>query len=77
MTFISFYYAISDSIWLRDMSGEISIIKVGELDIKKIESSGNDYLCISDFVPKEGNVSSGITIINWLSRIGTINFLGL
>ena len=28
-------------------------------------------------MPKDGNVSSGITIINWLSKIGTINFLGL
>lgn len=59
------------------MSGEISIIKVGELDIKKIESSGNDYLCISDFVPKEGTAGSGITIIKWLSSKDTLSFLGL
>jgi hypothetical protein len=59
------------------MNGEISIIKVGELDIKKIESSGNDYLCISDFVPKEGTAGSGVTIMNWLKAGNTMSFLSL
>lgn len=56
---------------------ELSVIKVGDLEIKKTTVDGNDYLCISDFVPKEGTVGSGITIINWLSSKRTIEFLGL
>lgn len=57
--------------------GEVTIIKVGDLAIKKTTVDGNDYLCISDFVPKEGTVGSGIAIIKWLSQKGTIEFLGL
>lgn len=56
---------------------EISVIKVGDLEIKKISGNNGDYLCISDFVPKEGTAGSGIAIIKWLSQKGTLEFLGL
>lgn len=56
---------------------EIQTIKVGNLDIKKIVVNDNDYLCISDFVPKDGTAGSGITIMNWLRAGNTISFLGL
>ncbi len=39
LTFISFYYAISDSIWLRDMSGEISLFD----NIKQSHKDGFEY----------------------------------
>ncbi len=54
---------------------EIILLKVNDTEIKKIIINDQDYLCISDFVPKENTVSSGITIINWLSTRKTIEFL--